>query len=1501
VDLATGVYSIKTMLCILCTVFFACFQLSGQSDQPLEIPEDWGIAKPLAVIQPEEGERGPGIWFQVNSDEEPFLVRWEMRDSEGLLPIAFRETPGALFFFPESGDFEVRVSWTDESGKTHSETMDLSIDESGTTFFHATLPESSFNVQQVDYVTSIDVWNKLELTGARSKPFTIRDIPWYAPASAAAVGGGVWLLAADREEEDPPTQPPPDTTPALIVNDLLVELTCPDGAEINPLENDEGDGMTVTDVSGLTGEIGTFNPPSTIVIFPGLSESVQLTYSVTDNHDQSGTASVIVEVQLPVIDIQELEREVTAGEQLSGNVLEGASCSGCEVVEFSQGVSGTVNISPDGNYNYESESNFSGWVEVPFEVLDECGQSAQSTVRIWVEAVCDAGFQVETAAEDCGLENGRITVTPEQEGDFQIRWQDGSEIFERAGLSSGSFSYTITDLNNDCEYEGEVEVEENPVEHWGFNTTSAGNCLETPDAQWTFDFDGPGSPVVELEGPETNLTANLQSWSGSFSLTEIWEGKFFPEGEYTLTVYDETAGEECASQQQISLEELPLEMVLNNVETSVLQGEEVSGNLLSNDLGTGLELTAIDDPDFGEIEVAEDGAFTYWAPEDQSGEIVLEYTAVDTCGQDKTALLRIHVLPCDIAVDFEISDPDCGEADGSIRIGTNGDENFIYDWSNGGDSSFIENLNAGTYSLTITDTTTQCTESYEFELENLPPEAVNDTFEILITDTLVANIMSNDIGHILTIESHSEPQEGSLELDSTGEMTYVPGENFVGEVDFFYVLVDSCGGIDTGLVFIEILPVECQREFEITVDTADCGISNGAAYFEIETACDYELIWHDDSAADTLMEQSAGDYEVVLILSGEGFESDTITIPYTIPERAPKYIEAFTVEDPTCIKEGEIELELTSPGDGDFELTVEGPGESTVIETMETGIALSEFLEIGPGEYLIVVRDQSLDCELSDSLVLELVEQPLPIEARDKEIEVLSGDFVSFNLLANAFGTQLRVTAFEPADFGDLTIDSMGLGSFESTIPEKGVIEVQFFVEDVCGTLDTALFTIVVELPPCDFDVEFIIEKPDCGFSNGSLEVVPDPPADYTFQWSNGTEGALNEDLSTGGYEVTITDELLQCSLIFNTTLGELDPNWITDSQFFSEGCFNGPEITLHLRNPEGGPVRVTVNGPGIFNSSFFESPVSVDLSDYFGYLEADLYLISALPQGIPSRCTQNIQGELHLTESSVELSLVSTTNPGGPNQNDGSITVSINGGNPSYSLYLNNEFHGTTSGQVYEFDNLSPGTYELLVFDNLNCASEALTVTLGTANSPLEFRWKNGVADVVSDRWDWELKELENPWGENGEDVSSRVYWNSKMDSELNYYPAENLPLGWKTRFRYLSGIQHFYWDQGSAGADIRASGLSMGPVVRLGMGSLSAETALTAGYRRLSINSLQGGSFSNFWDPVSIDRMELDFSFSISRQWGSAEIYGGLDITSEMPFHGIHSRLSGGLNWRF
>jgi len=1495
---ATGGSSIKTVLCILCTVVLACVQLSAQSDHPLEIPDDWGVAKPLAVIQSEEGKRGPGIWFQVSSDEELVLVRWEMRDSEGLLPIAFRETPGALFFFPESGDFEVRVSWTDVSGETHSESMDLSIDESGTTFFQTTLAESSFNIPQVDYVTNIDVWNQLELTGARSKPFAIRDIPWYAPASAAAVGGGIWLLASDRDEED---EPPLDTTPALIVNDLVVQLTCPDGTEINPLENDEGDGMTVTGVSGLTGEIGTFNPPSTIEIFPGLSESVQLTYSVIDNHGQSGTASVIVEVQLPVIDVPEIEREVTAGEQLSGNVLEGASCSGCQVIEFSQGVSGTVNISPDGNYQYDSDGNYSGWVEVPFEVADECGQSAQSVVRIWVEAVCDAGFQVEATAEDCGLENGRITVSPEQEGDFQIRWQDGSEIFERAGLSSGSFSYTITDLNNDCEYEGDAEVGENPVEHWGLITTNAGNCLETPDAQWTFDFDGPGSPVVQLEGPETTLTANLQSWSGSYSLTEIWEGEFFSEGEYTLTVYDETAGEECASQQQISLEELPLEMVLIDVETTLLQGEEVSGNLLANDLGTGLEWTAIDEPDFGEIEVAEDGAFTYWAPEDQSGEIMMEYTAVDTCGQEKTATLRIHVLPCDIAVDIEISHPDCGMTNGSISAETNGNEDLIFDWSNGVDSSFIENLPPGTYHLTITDTATQCTETYEFELENLSPYAVNDTFEVLITDTLVAKIISNDIGHILSVESHSEPDEGSLELDSTGEMTYIPGGNFIGEVDFFYVLVDSCGGKDTGLVFIEILPLECEREYEITIDTADCGLSNGAAYFEIETPCDYELVWHDESTADTLKDQSAGDYEVVLILSGEGFESDTITIPYTIPERAPKYIESFSLENPSCIEEGEIELELMSLGDGDFELIVEGPEEGEVIETMESAIALSEFLDIDPGEYLIVVRDKSLECELSDSLVLELVEETLPVEVQDKEIEVFSGDSVGFNLLANALGSQLRVTDVEPPDFGNLMVDSLGLGSFKSTIPEKGVIEVQFFVEDVCGTLDTGLLTIVVELPPCDFEVEFISKNPDCDFSNGSLEVVPDPPGDYTFQWSNGAQGPLIEDLSAGEYEVTITNQLLQCSLIFNTTLEELEPNWITDSQFFSEGCYNGPEITLNLRHPEGRPVRVTVNGPGISNFSFFVLPQAVDLSDYFGYLEAGLYQVTALPQGYASRCTQSIEGELHLTGPSVELSLASTTNPSGPNQSDGSIAVSMTGGSPSYSLYLNNEFHGTTSGQVYEFDDLPVGTYEVQVFDDLNCASEVLTVTLGTANSPLVLRWKNGVGNAEMEKWDWELTVMENPWDENGEDVSTWIYWNSKTAVELNYYPLDNLPLGWKTDFRHLSGVQHFNWEEGSVGINIRSSRLSMGPVARMGLGSFTAETALTAGYRRLSAHGFQGAGFSNFWDPVSMDGMELDFSFSIYRQWGSAEVYGGVDITTQMPVDGPVSRLSGGLNWRF
>lgn len=78
---------------------------------------------------------------------------------------------------------------------------------------------------------------------------------------------------------------------------------------------------------------------------------------------------------------------------------------------------------------------------------------------------------------------------------------------------------------------------------------------------------------------------------------------------------------------------------------------------------------------------------------------------------------------------------------------------------------------------------------------NNPPISLNDVFStnrnIPISGTVLANDRDPDAGQILTTSLLTNPNSGSVQLNSNGTFTYTPVANFVGEVTFTYRACDN--------------------------------------------------------------------------------------------------------------------------------------------------------------------------------------------------------------------------------------------------------------------------------------------------------------------------------------------------------------------------------------------------------------------------------------------------------------------------------------------------------------------------------------------------------------------------------------------------------------------------------------------------------------------------------------------------------------------------------------
>lgn len=283
-------------------------------------------------------------------------------------------------------------------------------------------------------------------------------------------------------------------------------------------------------------------------------------------------------------------------------------------------------------------------------------------------------------------------------------------------------------------------------------------------------------------------------------------------------------------------------------------------------------------------------------------------------------------------------------------------------------------------------------------------------------------------------------------------------------------------------------------------------------------------------------------------------------------------------------------------------------------------------------------------------------------------------------------------------------------------------------VTDANGCTQTASATLTD--PPL-LDASISGTDPDCNNGNdGSVNLtVSGGTSPYSFDWSNG---ATTEDLNNvpaGTYTVTVTDDN-GCEQTASVTLA--NPPAISASA-------SGTDPLCNASN--SGSINLTVGGgatPYAFqwsNGATSQNPAN---------LPAGTYTVTVTDA---NGCTQTTSVTLgqppQLTASAT------ATAPLCNNGNDGSISLTVGGGTPSYSFQWSN---GATSQNP---TGLSPGGYTVTVTDANGCtqttsvnisnplpialsllpvnpgcngaATGSVSVNIGNATAPFTWNWSNG------------------------------------------------------------------------------------------------------------------------------------------------------------------------------
>jgi hypothetical protein len=1097
-------------------------------------------------------------------------------------------------------------------------------------------PSTWINIENSPAQDSMEYpWTKIDLTGTHMKPFL--DMPAsihkpfpVIPGLVGLAGTGALIYAISKNDKD---EDPVDCNFTVFVTPGHPQCGLSNGF-ITVRPSPPGD-YTYTWSHGPTAE--------SLVDLPAGMYQVTIT--------QAGTMC----------------QQVRSIDLINNNTTINASATTQPANCGAMNGAAQITVNPAGNYQYQWSNGLSGAQQSNlaggnYQVTVSTGVSCQQVISFTIEEdELNAVISFTSTPASCGASNGIIEAIVEPADNYTLTWSNGATGNVISTIEAGTYTVTVTLPGSSCEISATHELQSGPADFIITPTVTPATCGND---------DGAASVVVEP------VDTYEYSWSGGQTGNSV---SGLAPGVYEVTVTK--SGTACSLVQQVTIDEQPASFVITSTVTPSTCG-----------LPDGTATIAVDPPD------------TYdhaWSTGQTGSQATMLPAGMYSVTVTKTGTtcslvhqLTIEELPVSFVITSNITPATCGLADGTATVVVDPAGAYDYIWPDGQTGAQATSLAEGTYTVTVTQTGTNCSRTHEVIISVVPP-----SFTYLITTTPTAcDSMTGTASIAIDPPGEYDIQwpGGQMGTQATGlgAGTYQVSIAQAGSACFVTdsFVIESHNATFTGT---------------FVVDTASCGTADGNASIVIDPPGTYTYAWSNGQSGSALNLIPSGSYDVSV--TDENQCQSVFSV--FIPELPAEYITLQSTTPATCTGGGNIIIELSTSGTGPLDVQITGA--QSIALTLAPGVhSLAEHFNVLSGTYTISVIDTSVSTTCIEIIDVMVDSQATVITALDDVYTTSAGVNVFGNVLANDVGLMLMVEDIVNVIGGSVSF--LGDGTF-SFVPAAGFTDTASFtynVTDACGTVASANVVIIIEETTCNFTIQFTMIPSNCGISNGYLSIEVNEPGNYSYLWDTGQSGSQLENIAADNYTVTITNTDLDCELVFSFEVTEYPAEYIDAVTVTQPACGEPGDIALQVSTPGAvDMLTMLINHPN--GSDFFEieaGPVLV--SDYVS-ITPGMYTIEFTIGTPVGDCEDAVEVFLNAPP---QLTIVeeAVIPPSGPSGMDGAaIIVLTSPAQPPYTVLVNGVFHSIANNNTIVIGGLGVGTYTVQVVDALGCESNELTIVV--------------------------------------------------------------------------------------------------------------------------------------------------------------------------------------------